>query len=91
MTLAFPNPSRSFDPARKAVRFYGHDGVFEIQFFIEAAALAQRHVEWGRAGMTEARCLATFDTLRSFIEAAARNAYEAGAGDLYTLTAADFR
>lgn len=26
MTLASPNPSRSFDEARKAVRFMGHDG-----------------------------------------------------------------
>ena len=40
MTLAFPNPSRSFDEARNAVLFFGHDGVFEIRFFVEAGALA---------------------------------------------------
>lgn len=41
MTLAFPNSARSFDDVRKAVRFFGHDGMFEIRFFVEAAALAK--------------------------------------------------
>ncbi len=39
MTLNFPNPTRSYDERRKAVHFVGHDGVFEIPFFIEADAL----------------------------------------------------
>jgi hypothetical protein len=41
MTLAFPNPSRTFDEARNAVLFFGHDGVFKIRFFVEAGALAK--------------------------------------------------
>ena len=41
MTLAFPNTARSFDEVRKAVRFFGHDGMFEIRFFVEAEALAK--------------------------------------------------
>jgi hypothetical protein len=40
MSLAFPNPSRSYDEARRGVRFSGHDGMFEISFFVEAAVLA---------------------------------------------------
>ena len=48
MALSFPNPSRSFDESRKGVRFVGHDGVFEVPFFIEADALA-------KAGGTTAR------------------------------------
>ncbi|WP_157020365.1 DUF1488 family protein [Mesorhizobium xinjiangense] len=39
MTLEFPNRSRSFDDVRNAVRFIGHDGMFEVPFFVEAAAL----------------------------------------------------
>ena len=41
MALNFPNPSRSFDESRKGVRFVGHDGVFEVPFFIEADALVK--------------------------------------------------
>ena len=42
MSLAFPNPSRSFDEVRNAVRFIGHDGMFEVPFFVEADALSGR-------------------------------------------------
>ena len=41
MALNFPNPSRSFDAARNGVRFTGHDGLFEVSFLVEAAALAK--------------------------------------------------
>ena len=41
MTLAFPNPSRSFDRTRNAVRFTGYDGMFEVPFFIEIGALVK--------------------------------------------------
>lgn len=39
MTLIFPNSSRSFDEKRNAVRFLGHEGMFEVRFFVEADAL----------------------------------------------------
>jgi Protein of unknown function (DUF1488) len=75
MTLAFPNPSRSFDEARDAVLFFGHDGVFEIRFFVEAGALAK----WGTAlpvsGISEAKCLVVFDAVRTSILEVAREAY----------------
>jgi hypothetical protein len=37
--LRFPNPSRSYDLTRRAVRFWGHDGAMEASFFVEAPAL----------------------------------------------------
>lgn len=40
MTLIFPNPSRSFDETHNAVRFSGYDGVFQVPFVVEAAALS---------------------------------------------------
>ena len=41
MTLEFLNPSRSFDEVRNAMRFIGHDGMFEVPFFVEVEALAK--------------------------------------------------
>lgn len=61
VTLDFPNPSRSFDEVRNAVRFIGHDGMFEVRFFIEADALAGTRARTGRTEVTEAACLAAFD------------------------------
>jgi hypothetical protein len=87
MTLAFPNPSRSFDEARNAVRFIGHDGMFEVPFFVETAALTRP----GRTQPSEADLLRAFDaTLRS-IQDVAREAYSHGRRTSYLLTAADFR
>lgn len=40
MTLTFPNKSRSFDDVRNVVHFIGHDGMFEVRFLVEAAALS---------------------------------------------------
>ena len=49
MTLRFPNPNRSFDATRCAVRFWGHDGALEASFFVTDDAL--RRV--GRKGSYE--------------------------------------
>ncbi|RRH96016.1 DUF1488 domain-containing protein [Mesorhizobium tamadayense] len=89
MPLEFLNPSRSFDEARKAVRFIGHDGMFEVPFLIEAEALAAN----GRKGLetTEAACLAAFDAARGSIHTRARKLYSGGRRTTYTITAADMR
>lgn len=87
VTLEFPNPSRSFDEVRNAVRFIGHDGMFEVPFFVETAALA-RH---GRTQMSERDFLAAFDSSRRSIHDVAREAYSHGRRTSYTLTVADFR
>lgn len=59
MTLLFPNRSRSFDDVRKVVRFLGYDGMFEIRFFVEAAALAKTSAE-----LSEARSMRPAPTSR---------------------------
>ncbi len=87
MTLEFPNRSRSFDEVRNAVRFMGHDGMFEVPFFVEAEALATR----GKANPSGADCLSAFDAARSSIHDVARQAYSHGRRSAYTLTAGDFR
>lgn len=91
MTLAFPNPSRSFDEVRSAVRFTGHDGMFQIRFLVEAAALTKPNADSCGADVLEATCLSAFDTLRTSIYDVARKAYSRRRRDSYTLTAADFR
>jgi hypothetical protein len=90
MTLAFPNPSRSFDEARNAVLFFGHDGLFEIRFFVEAGALTISGTALPISGMSEAKCLSAFDAVRTSILEVAREAYSHGRRNYYTLTAADF-
>ena len=37
--LDFPNQSRVFDPTRRAVRFWGHDGAMEWSFYVSEDAL----------------------------------------------------
>jgi hypothetical protein len=87
MTLEFPNRSRSFDEVRNAVRFIGHDGMFEVPFFVQAEALARA----GGADLSEADCLDAFDASRGAIHDVAREAYSHGRRTSYMLTAADFR
>ncbi|HZP20874.1 MAG TPA: DUF1488 domain-containing protein [Bauldia sp.] len=89
MALSFPNPSRTFDQTRNAVQFLGHDGLFEIRFFVEAGALAEEIGNGAR--MSQARCLTTFDRLRASIQDVAREAYASKRLNSYTLTAGDFR
>ncbi|RWH73434.1 DUF1488 domain-containing protein [Mesorhizobium sp.] len=91
MTLAFPNPSRSFDETRNAVRFMGHDGMFQIRFFVEASALTKSDAARREVGALKAKCLSAFDALRTSIYDVARETYSHGRRDSYTLTAADFR
>jgi hypothetical protein len=82
MSLSFPNRSRSFDEARKAVRFLGYDGMFEVAFLVQAEALVPP------SRVTAADCLAAFDAARGSIYKAALRAYVRGRST--TLTAADF-
>ena len=91
ITLAFFNPSRSFDETRSAVRFFGHDGMFEVRFFIEAAALLLSDSNPRERAFSEAECLTAFDAQRSSIHDAARKAYASGGRSSYTLTPAHFR
>lgn len=87
MTIEFLNPSRSFDETRHAVRFVGHDGMFEVSFYVEAAALSGP----GAAQPSERESLAAFDAARGSIHKVAREAYARGRRTHYTLTASDLR
>lgn len=91
MTLTFPNPSRSFDEARNAVRFTGYDGMFQVPFFIEAGALTKADANLPESGSPETKCLSAFDALRTSIYDVARKAYSRGRHTSYTLTTSDFR
>lgn len=83
MTLSFPIGVE----AHNAVRFIGHDGMLEIWFFVETAALAPP----GRTRLPETELLSAFDAARGSIYDVAREAYSRGRRTSYTLTAADFR
>ncbi|MFP1633775.1 DUF1488 domain-containing protein [Zhengella sp. ZM62] len=87
MTLQFPNRSRSFDQARNAVRFVGHDGMLEVPFFVETAAL----VRPGAANVSEALIVEAFDAACASIHDVAREAYSHRHQTSYTLTPGDFR
>lgn len=91
MTLAFPNLSRNFDEMRNAVRFVGHDGVFEVRFFVETDALARSGAGVDNVKPTERESLTAFDAVRGSVYDVAREAYSHGRRTSYTLTAADFR
>lgn len=91
MTLSFPNPSRSFDGIRNAVRFTGYDGMFEVRFFVEADALAKPDAGSRGSETAETASLSAFDALRAAIYDVARETYSNSRRNSYTLTAADFR
>jgi len=73
MTLAFPNPSRSFDPTVNCVRFSGHDHAIEVSFFIELAALQKLHPG---LNATESEILSVFDEKLNRIHSAAVKQYQ---------------
>lgn len=72
MTLGFPNPSRSYDPEHRRIRFWGHDGSQEVSFLLDQDALLKLMPATGSA---EAAILAAFDTARDRILEAAGRAY----------------
>ena len=87
MTLTFPNQSRSYDPTRHAVRFWGHDSAMETSFFVTEEALKQIAPEIDR---DEAGLLDAFDRNRSRIYAAAAKVYSRGRKGSYELDSKDF-
>ncbi|WP_245477897.1 MULTISPECIES: DUF1488 family protein [unclassified Mesorhizobium] len=68
------------------MRFVGHDGIFEVPFFVEIAALSAASTSGA-----EAEYLSVFDAERSSIQSVAREAYSHGRKNMYVLTQADFR
>ena len=91
MGLNFPNHSRSFDPRRRRVRFWGHDNALELTFFIEEDALRALDPDMAAAA-SEAEFLASFDCARPRIHEVAERAYLQSRPRRYShsLTADDF-
>ena len=87
MRLTFPNPSRSFDETRDAVRFWGYDSAIECSFFVTRAAL-ERLVPSLSSGKSD--LLAAFDDNRELICKAATRVYSRGRRGSYELGASDF-
>jgi hypothetical protein len=85
--LNFPNPSRFFDPTRRAVRFWGHDSSMEWSFFVTEDALKRLQP---KAARDEASLLLAFDSNRNEIYAAALKAYKRERKGSYELVATDF-
>jgi hypothetical protein len=87
MALSFPNRARSFDEAHSRVRFLGHDGMFEVKFFVLAEVLLGEHSE---RTATENDYLTSFDALRARILEAAKRAYRSRPAQSITLALEHF-
>ncbi len=87
MPLNFPNPSRSYDPTRHAVRFWGHDSAMETSFFVTEEALKRIQPNINR---DEKGLLNAFDMNRDRIYAAAIKVYSRGRKGSYDLDSKDF-
>jgi hypothetical protein len=87
MSLTFPNPSRSYDPSRSAVRFWGHQSAMEYSFFVTTAALkkVQPDMRSDESGFLDA-----FDANRDRICAIAAVVYARGRRGSYDLDTSDF-
>jgi hypothetical protein len=85
MALTFPNPSRSYDATRRAVRFWGHENAMEWSFFVTEEALRTLQP----AAPDEAGLLGAFDVHRERILAAASKAFARGRKGSYELGVAD--
>ncbi|MBX9945572.1 MAG: DUF1488 domain-containing protein [Reyranella sp.] len=88
MTLLFPNESRYYDVALRAVRFWGHDGAIEAPFFVDENAL--KELLPPGAGIDEQGLLTAFDLNRERIHAVAAKVYDRGRKGSYDLRPEDF-
>lgn len=87
MTLAFPNDSRSYDESSARVRFWGHDGMTEVSFLLDVAALDGLDP---RLPHNESSILKAFDTWRDRIQRVARQVYAKHRRGIQVIAASDF-
>ncbi len=88
MSLSFPNPSRSYDPHWRRIRFWGHDSAMEVRFFLDEQAI---FILYPKTRNTEEAILAAFDDARERIFAVAAKVYAPGQHrSFYTLTGDQF-
>ena len=86
MAINFPNVSRSYDESHQCVQFWGHDGAFEVSFFMDLEALAKLQ---NLPRLDEAAILSAFDRCRARVISVAAKVYR-GRGGSYRLVASDF-
>lgn len=86
MSLIFPNRSRTFDDDRQGVLFTAYDGMFEVPFLVETAAL-----RIDTSPITKEECLAAFDAARTQIHEAAVRIYRGRQNSMYRIGPADLR
>lgn len=86
MAITFPNPSRSYDATRRAVRFWGYDRSMESSFFIMTDALREMQPS---LRPDEVDILRAFDVNRERIYEIATKVYSRGRKGSYHLSVAD--
>jgi hypothetical protein len=87
MALSFPNPSRSYDAARRRVCFWAYDSAMEVPFFLEESALFRIDPKTKNA---ESAMLATFDAARDRIHKVADKVHSFHKRSFHVLVAGDF-
>lgn len=96
MSISFPNHSRSYDPARRRVRFWGYDSALEVTFFVEEDALTHLDPDGAtepqsdRESRIEAVVLRAFDRDWARVQEVAADVYKRDRGFTHLLTVADF-
>ncbi len=85
--LSFPNQSRFYDEAHRAIRFWGHDGAMEAAFFVDEDALKKLQPS---VVLDEPGLLGAFDSHLEKIHATAAKVYGRGRKGSYDLRPADF-
>ena len=88
MALTFPNASRSYDHARRQIRFVGHDGMLTIPFRLNVDTITKHSPD---DPDDEDVYLRSFDGRRDAIQSVTREAYSHKRQTIYVLTANDFR
>lgn len=84
MTIAFPNPSRSFDKSKNRVHFWGYDKTTEVSFYVDTEALKKLCPDMDSV---ESGFLKAFDDAREKIYRAAEKAYANKRAFYFILTA----
>ena len=87
MDLHFASPSRSYDPTRHAVRFWGYDRSMEVSFFVAEDALLRLQPF---TASKDSDFLEAFDAHRDRICAVAAKVYAHGPKGSYDLPGVRF-
>lgn len=85
MTISFLNNSRSYDPRRRRVSFWGYDATVEVTFRLDQAVLGPPDPADAEA-TDEVAVLKLFDQKIDRIRALARKLYASEKGNYFEIT-----